>query len=50
MFWVLFLGGGYINADDVMTFCLYLMDKMRWDLIKMRLCAILLSLISLTGF
>ena len=29
-----------INADDVITFCLYLMSKMRRNLIKIRSCAI----------
>ena len=28
----------YINADDVITFCVYLMSKMRLDLSKRRSC------------
>ena len=32
--------GEHINADDVIAFCLYLMNKMRWNLIKIRLCGI----------
>ena len=35
-----FFVGEHINADDVIAFCLYLMNKMRWNLIKIRLCAI----------
>ena len=30
----------YINVNDVITFCLYLMNKMRRNLIKIRSCAI----------
>jgi len=30
----------YINADDVIAFSLYLMNKMRRKLIKIRPCAI----------
>ena len=30
----------YINIDDVIAFCLYLMNKMRRNLIKIRSCAI----------
>ena len=30
----------YINADDVLTFCLYLMNKMLLNLFKIRSCAI----------
>ena len=30
----------YINADDVITFCIYLMNKMRRKLVKIRSCAI----------
>ena len=26
----------YINADDVIGYCLHLMNKMRWILIKLR--------------
>ena len=26
----------YINADDFMAFCLYLMNKVWWNLIKIR--------------
>ena len=32
--------GEYINADDVITFCLYLMSKMRGNFIKIRSCVI----------
>ena len=32
--------GEYINADGVITFSLYLMNKMRRNLIKIRPCAI----------
>ena len=32
--------GEYINADVVITFSLYLMNKMRRNLIKIRSCAI----------
>ena len=30
---------GFINADDIIAFCLYLMNKMRCILIKRRSCA-----------
>ena len=30
-----------INADDVITFCLYLMNKIRRNLIKIRSCTII---------
>ena len=30
----------YIKADDVIAFCLYLMNKMRSNLIKLKSCAI----------
>ena len=40
----------YINADDVIAFCLYLMNKMRRNLIKIRSCAILGGSTGLTGF
>ena len=33
-----YLAGEYINADDVIAFCLYLMSKMRRDLIKKGSC------------
>ena len=26
----------YINTDDVIAFCLYLMNKMRWNVINIR--------------
>ena len=29
-----------INADDVITFCIYLVNKMRKNVIKIRSCAI----------
>ena len=29
----------YINADDVIAFCIYLMNKMRGNLIEIRSCA-----------
>ena len=32
--------GQFINADDVIDFCLYLMNKMRRNLIKIRSYAI----------
>ena len=35
-----YLAGKYINANDVITFCLHLMNKMRRNLIKIRSCAI----------
>ena len=40
----------YINADDIIAFCLYLMNKMRRKLIKIRSCAILRDLTGLTDF
>ena len=30
----------YINADEVIAFCPYLMNKMRMNLIKIRSCVI----------
>ena len=30
--------GEYLNVDDVIAFCLYLMNKMRWNLIFSLLC------------
>ena len=30
----------YINADDVIAFCLYLMNKVRRNLIMIRSCAV----------
>ena len=34
------LRGNTLTPDDVITFCLYLMSKMRRNLIKIRSCAI----------
>ena len=34
----------YINADDVIAFCLYLLNELRRNLIEIRSCAILSSL------
>ena len=30
-----YFAGEYINADDVILFCLYLMNKMRGNLVKL---------------
>ena len=40
----------YINADDIIAFCLYLMNKIPRKLIKIRSCAILRDLTGLTDF
>ena len=42
--------GEYINADGVITFSLYLMNKMRKNLIKIRSCAIFIGLTGFTVF
>ena len=43
--------GEYINSDDVITFCLYLTNKIRRNLIKIRSCAtIIVGLTGLTVF
>ena len=35
-----YLAGEYVNANDVIAFCLYLMNKMQRNLIKIWSCAI----------
>ena len=42
-----YLAGEYINANDVITFCLHLRNKMRRNLIKIRSCAIFRWMMSL---
>ena len=44
-------GGQFINVDNVIAFCLYLMNKMRRNLIKIRSSVIFKwFLTGLTGF